>query len=791
MRNLPSSTAASLVILYSLAISSLVMAQDRPRRVDGNSGDWPVPAARPVEIKTGRLTNEPTIRIGLTTSAGAVSISTGAPSLNCVGLDGHVTPLNSARVRVDARAIGPLPAATETFRVELPGYPSQAEAERDAADIRQQTKETTTVAAGTTSNTWTVQVGVAKPSRSEAEELQARLDDQGIGNAVIARIAPPAPPPVVSARVVPNNAKGSGIKPISYSFSPSREISVSGAPGTPMRSRAPLSFGAAGSPGATVIYNGSSYRGEIEVFANARGSLTVVNVVRMEDYVKGVVPNELPPGSFPAIEALKAQAVAARTYAIKNIGQFASEGFDLLPTTRSQVYMGFNSEKALSSRAVDETSGIVATYKGEPIVAYYTSTCGGRTEDSENIFNHGEAYLRGRECSVEGQANFTPFTISTERSVPELKNEINTTQAREAALLSVNNFPLAADRLGDDWLNQPASHEDARNWIAGVTRLTRMPMPAMSDDSINPPGFSTALVLALYGESRADTLLDSADANYHLAFRDGQDVPERNRADVAMLVRDGIVSLYADATLRPRSPMSHGRMLHAIFRSLNQRGLLPLQQSTSRPSTPAGLVTRIGKGPDKTTRVNNRAFLFRAFGDGLFPVKSIAVMGGEPVAFHTNSAGEIDYLEVRPAPSGGSAERVSSYTNWTKTMSLSAVRGRLARWSRGIGSLNDIRVAQRGSSRRAIDLELIGSTGTAHVRGGAIRSALRLSEQLFVIDRSLDGNGQPVSFTFVGRGLGHGVGLCQVGAYGLARAGLNYEKILKAYYTGIDLTKMY
>ena len=72
-----------------------------------------------------------------------------------------------------------------------------------------------------------------------------------------------------------------------------------------------------------------------------------------------------------------------------------------------------------------------------------------------------------------------------------------------------------------------------------------------------------------------------------------------------------------------------------------------------------------------------------------------------------------------------------------------------------------------------------------------MRSALRLSEQLFVIDRQYDGNGQPVSFTFTGRGLGHGVGLCQVGAYGLARAGLNYEKILKSYYTGIDLTRMY
>jgi stage II sporulation protein D len=115
----------------------------------------------------------------------------------------------------------------------------------------------------------------------------------------------------------------------------------------------------------------------------------------------------------------------------------------------------------------------------------------------------------------------------------------------------------------------------------------------------------------------------------------------------------------------------------------------------------------------------------------------------------------------------------------------------LGRYLGGVGSLVDLRVAARGSSRRAVDLEVIGTNGTSHVRGGRIRSALGLREQLFVIERKFDDNGRVTGFTFHGRGWGHGVGLCQVGAYGLARQGYTHELILKAYYTGIDLTRLY
>src|SRR5207248_3508030 len=144
--------------------------------------------------------------------------------------------------------------------------------------------------------------------------------------------------------------------------------------------------------------------------------------------------------SYPAIEALKAQAIAARTYAVKNRGQFSSEGFDLLPTTRSQVYRGLTSETSLTSQAVEQTRGVIATYNGEPINALYTSTCGGRTEDAENIFKNAVPYLRGRECSVESKTAFAPFTLKSSRDLIEITEERDLGYARGLAVRSVHGF---------------------------------------------------------------------------------------------------------------------------------------------------------------------------------------------------------------------------------------------------------------------------------------------------------------------------------------------------------------
>jgi stage II sporulation protein D len=139
-------------------------------------------------------------------------------------------------------------------------------------------------------------------------------------------------------------------------------------------------------PGQPLKVEGAPYRGTLEVRVDRGGRLRVINLVDMEDYLKGVVPNEMGPGVYPELEALKAQAVAARTYIVANLGQFSDNGYDVCDSAQCQVYKGQGTEHPLSTQAVDQTRGLVVTFEGRPINALYTSTCGGHTEDGNLIF---------------------------------------------------------------------------------------------------------------------------------------------------------------------------------------------------------------------------------------------------------------------------------------------------------------------------------------------------------------------------------------------------------------------
>jgi len=143
-----------------------------------------------------------------------------------------------------------------------------------------------------------------------------------------------------------------------------------------------------------VTVEGHPYRGHLEILARG-GVLVVVNVVGLEDYLLGVVPREMP-STFPE-EALKAQAVAARTYALytKTAGTYAHRGYDLVPTTACQVYGGVEAERESTTKAVRDTAGEVITYQGRLIGAYFHSTSGGHTESVEFVWGFPSPYLKG------------------------------------------------------------------------------------------------------------------------------------------------------------------------------------------------------------------------------------------------------------------------------------------------------------------------------------------------------------------------------------------------------------
>lgn len=147
-----------------------------------------------------------------------------------------------------------------------------------------------------------------------------------------------------------------------------------------------------------ILVNGKAYRGTIEIFEDKFGKLTIVNKVDLESYLYSVIKAEMLITS--PIEALKAQAVVARTYAMKNKDKFRDTfGFGLTADVRSQVYSGVESEHPLSIKVVKQTNGMVITHNKELISTYYHSACGGSTLDSKHWLGKDVEFLKSKTCN--------------------------------------------------------------------------------------------------------------------------------------------------------------------------------------------------------------------------------------------------------------------------------------------------------------------------------------------------------------------------------------------------------
>lgn len=144
-------------------------------------------------------------------------------------------------------------------------------------------------------------------------------------------------------------------------------------------------------PNSYICIKQKWYRGTIHIINND-GDLTVINDVGIEDYVKGVTPAEMP--SSWNIEALKAQAIAVRSYAIANLGKHAKEGFDLVDTVQDQVYNGVMAETPSTNQAVEETEGLVLTYDNKIISTMYSASAGGQTKSALEAWGNDIPYLQ-------------------------------------------------------------------------------------------------------------------------------------------------------------------------------------------------------------------------------------------------------------------------------------------------------------------------------------------------------------------------------------------------------------
>jgi stage II sporulation protein D len=729
----------------------------------------PPPAPSPVEaIASAPEGPGPAIRIGLTTTAREVRISAAAGDFQVVEKIAEAsrqTVRGELQVRLEQQA----EEQREIFRVQVAALGSREAAE----DMGRKLATQFSVPAVTRDHlaTGTIQVRLGEFSGREEAQAFASGPLAAAGYAKSFVVRESGPRGVGEARLAIRGPENFfRVNRTGYLFFPSSSATF-------------------------LRLDGKSYRGVLDISLNKSGQITVVNQLGLEEYLYGVVPAEISPTIYPELAALAAQAIAARTYALKNMGRFSADGFDLTSDIRTQVYGGASIEKDATNAAVQRTYAMAIYYLGSPINAMYSSTCGGRTEDFSNVFGGRPVpYLTSVFCTVEsGSATAVDLKLKGE-------HELNQVVFAADGMMANRNLELAAvldlvqsGALTPEFLTGSAEKSEIQAWVQKARVLANRTSDAETNtrDITTRAGFIQFAVESFFGSGELNRRISQNDVSYYLSnLKDGEQVPEAARPAMALVIQKGLWRPYPDNSARPLTPIRRcdalSMLAHWIEDSrpdLLRRGVL---QSIEQGNI-------LVKGSTKTQQLGlaDDVRLFLVAEGRRTPVDSLRMIGSEKIRFHLHPGGKIDFLEVELSPAGASSDRFSPQSSWQSTIAGRVVSEKLRPLTGNIGEVSDLVPARLGNSGRAVEIQVVGTQGSVSLNGYRVRTALGLKDTLFTLSRTSNGDGSIEAFTFTGRGWGHGIGLCQVGAFGMARAGRSYEEILKTYYRGVELRKAY
>ncbi len=506
--------------------------------------------------------------------------------------------------------------------------------------------------------------------------------------------------------------------------------------------------------GNGIAVGGHRYRGRILVYLNDRGTLNVIDELPLEQYLRGVVPSELGPAAYPQLEALKAQAVAARTYAARNLGEFRQEGYDICATPRCQVYGGIEVEHPRSDEAIAATRGEVLLWHDQPIDALFSSTCGGHTEDVAVVFplKQDEPYLRGVPCLEAGVT------------------QLGGTSPGAA-------FPAAVTTA---LLPVPATAGGSGAAVLGSRLLTLAALAGLS-----PPPATLASLDARDVRRFVASAFDLAlDARLFVAAEDlpylVQSPPpgwsEDDRRLAALFVKIGLGSAQP-------SGLADGEAEELLYRLALYLHVLHEEDADFLGLTGGELT--VGAGDvQRRVALPPQIATFRRLGDDVRGAELSLVAGDRlQLVWQGNT---LMALVQEVHEQGIAYDRTSRYSSWQRFKTDGELASQVQQRYPGF-PFAGFEVVSRGVSGRVGVLRLLGSDGRSElVEGLAVRWTLDLPDTLFTAKRLLPAHGEP-GWLFSGRGWGHGVGLCQVGAYGMAVRGHGYREILAHYYTGTRL----
>ena len=519
----------------------------------------------------------------------------------------------------------------------------------------------------------------------------------------------------------------------------------------------------------TLTIGDKVYRTAARVFINARGTYNVINELNMEDYLRGVVPAEMGPKIYDELEALKAQAIAARTYAVRNLGQFRREGYDICAGPACQAYDGIMHEEALTDRAVRETAGLVATYNGKPIDALYTATCGGETSDVGTMFpGRNEPYLKRVRC-VEDEV----LTIAGRADSGLLTEQ----QVNARLFAAIAGLPDA----GTSW----SAREVAQAVTAAMQKLHFDPRSTATPVSSRRGDVLTYLAATLDFDRYSTVVTMPEDRGYYFPQSAAKETTPYRAA--AFLIKFGFLPAEGIDRVDMNAAMPREELYGLLGSWIRKHGLI--SDATGKILTIAGrdLTLKIDGKPTRFTLPVNTP-VFRKINDRYQEYRNAPVTIGDRATITSEGGKTPVALIINAYLDGASFDRSSSFASWTRSFRADDLVVSINKRN-PIRQLQGIRPLTIDASQRIAELEVTAEEGRTFVlRGLPVRWSLNVPDNLFVYEKTQDADGMD-RYTFYGKGWGHGVGFCQVGAYGMATRGWTAQQILMHYYTGIEIQK--
>ncbi len=508
-------------------------------------------------------------------------------------------------------------------------------------------------------------------------------------------------------------------------------------------------------------FQGNNYPGIIVVERHGI-SVSIVNYVNLEDYVLGVLPYEIPE-KLSNPNFLKSQAIAIRSYALYqmlNKNKYKKLGFDICSSYMCQVYKGLKPDIGKEfKKAVFSTKGKVVSFNLKPALTLYSAFCGGETENAKNLFSGiNLPYLTSRKVYKFG-LNDKIITVSETFSYP---SEID---------LALNLSII--DIFDKQYLFKDVKPEKINSCFKKLSKLTgKSPIKPVKENSFSSIISAIDRYFGIYEKAK----FEISRFEVRNLWRNYPGL--REKIVYEYLSQKGV----AKRGFSPDEKLSLYEFVRLLTKTLTK--FYRVYEKSKFVATEGYKLTLELGGKRKELSFKN-SHIYLQYNENEYPLQSIILTGNEEIeVFYIKD--KIKILRVKYPKFNYFPDDPKFFPYWVKIYKRSELQSLIEK-KYDIGKLEDIVVVKRGDSFRVSEIEIQGTKENLNLWGVSIKYILGLKDTYFIVNREFDETGNIKNFIFIGKGYGHGVGMCQIEAYLLGKRGMKYEQIIKTFYPGTKI----